>query len=453
VLMALACLLLLVSGLVGGGQGGLGDLAAQLCALVTMAWLATEWLRGSLHWAGRWWVPCLPFLALALPLLQLVPIPEFVWSLGTERGEMLRQLQAAGVSVHGSASLDPAATESALWHLLPGAAMFLAALFIPLRARKVLLFMLLAVALANIAMGAAQLAGGTESPLRLYSPTNTDQAVGFFANRNPMASLLVMCLPIALVWTGSPKGPRLGGRPSPPLLVLVGARAVFALILGIALTGSRAGFLLGFFAVLGSLPLALARGRHRGGSRILVAAIGVGVMLVVQMSLLGALKRADGPEHEDGRIQYTLHTLEAAKGYLPLGSGLGTFRRAYQPFEAENPSRYIVNHAHNHYAGLLLEGCFPAFVLRLTGLVLWARQGVRLFRRGISREQFGETFGAISVTAWLAGSVALLHSAFDFPLRTTAAMTVFALLAGIAFGQEGYGRGRGSRQRASTAEN
>jgi O-antigen ligase len=299
-------------------------------------------------------------------------------------------------------------------------------------------------------MGMAQLAGGTESPLRLYRPTNADQAVGFFANRNHMASLLVMCLPIALVWTGSAMVDRLGGRSISPFLVILGAGLVVALVVGIALTGSRAGFLLGFFAVLGSLPLALARGRHRGGSRILVAALGIAVMLVVQMSLLGALRRVEGPTQEDGRLQYTEHTLQAAKGYFPLGSGLGTFRRAYQPFEAANPSRYIVNHAHNDYAELLLEGGLLGLVLIATGLVLWVQQGLRLFRGGMRREQFGESFGAISVTAWLGGSVAVVHSALDFPLRTTAAMTAFALLAGIAFGREGHDRGQRTRRARRT---
>jgi hypothetical protein len=41
----------------------------------------------------------------------------------------------------------------------------------------------------------------------------------------------------------------------------------------------------------------------------------------------------------------------------------------------------------------------------------------------------------------------LLHSALDFPLRTTAAMTVFAVLAAIAFS----GREEGKPPRKSTA--
>lgn len=437
--------MLLLAGLVGGGQGGLGDLVAQECALLLIGWIAWEWQRGRLRFNGPAWAPLLPLLAVALPLFQLLPIPHVAWSLGEQRTELLAQLHAAGLSPVSRVSLDPAATEAALWSLAPAVAMFLAALAMPPRGKKLLLALVLGLGMANILLGMAQLAGGVDSPLRLYRPTNFDQAVGLFANRNHMASLLVMCLPIALVWTGSAAVDRLGGRAISPLRVVVGAGMVIALIVGIALTGSRAGVLLGLFAVLGSLPLALARGRHRGVRRLLVAALGVGVMLVVQMSLFGALNRAGGATRDDGRVQYTLHTLQAAKDYFPLGSGLGTFRRAYQPFEAANPSRYIVNHAHNDYAELLLEGGLLAGLLIVTGLFLWARQGLRLMRRGIRSEQFGENFGALAVTAWLAGSVGLLHSAMDFPLRTTAAMTVFALLAGIAFGESGGVRARSSQ--------
>jgi O-antigen ligase len=425
---------LLVAGLVGGGQGGLGDLVAQEIAVLLMGWLAWEWQRGRTRFSGPWWVPCLPVLALALPLFQLLPIPGFVWSLGSERAALATQLQAAGLTPAMRVSLDPEATEAALWSLLPATAIYLAALSLPPRGRKLLLAMVLALALANILMGMAQLSGGVGSPLRFYRPTNFDQAVGFFANRNHMASLLAMCLPIALVWTGSAAVDRLGGRAVPPVLVVVGAGFVVLLVVGIALTGSRAGVLLGLFAALGALPLALGRGRHRGARRLLVAALGIGVMLVVQMSLFGALHRAGGVARDDGRVEYTLQTLQAAKNYAPLGSGLGTFRRAYQPYEA-HPGRYIVNHAHNDYAELLLEGGLPALLLVLAGLGIWSAQGMRLMRAGIRREQFGDSFGALAVTAWLAGSVALLHSAMDFPLRTTAAMTVFAMLAGIAFSE------------------
>ena len=46
-----------------------------------------------------------------------------------------------------------------------------------------------------------QLAGGAESRLRFYSITNTDSAVGYFANRNHESALLVAAIPFAAYWT------------------------------------------------------------------------------------------------------------------------------------------------------------------------------------------------------------------------------------------------------------
>jgi O-antigen ligase len=201
------------------------------------------------------------------------------------------------------------------------------------------------------------------------------------------------------------------------------------------LTGSRAGLLLAALAILGSLPLALT-GEAKGGvgKRVLVLALAIGVMLAMQFSLLGALQRMGAPGLEDGRLRYSLNTLEAARAYLPFGSGLGTFRDVYPPFEA-TPGRYIVNHAHNDYAELLLEGGIPALLLAGGLLFAWGRQGLILWRQRGRDDEYGGREGLLVRTAWLAGSLTLLHSAVDFPLRTTAGMTEFAVLAAIAFAE------------------
>lgn len=433
-LTILSALVMLVACLAGGGQGGIGDLVAQELALVLLAVVAWHAMRGSADWRAPVWVRVLPIVAVALPLLQLLPVPEALWSMGPARRELASQLREAGVAPMRVLSLDPLATEAALWSLIPAIALFLATLSLRGRARKLLLGLVVVLAIANVFLGMAQMADASGNDYRLYSRTNLDQAVGFFANRNHMASMLVMIMPLVLVWTGAALVGRLGGRGLNPLLIVAGCAVVILLVVGIALTRSRAGLLLGILAVLGSLPLVLSLGKQRGVKRGLAITLGIAVMLTVQFSLVGALERAQTSWTEDGRVKYSLVTLQAARAYLPWGSGLGTFRPAYQPFEARHePGRYIVNHAHNDYAELFLEGGIPALALMAGFVTLWLRQGFHLWRTRSLRPESGS---ALLVRAcWLAATLGLLHSAMDYPLRTTANMSVFAVLVAIAFSE------------------
>jgi O-antigen ligase len=434
-LAVVAPLLLILCGLVGGGQGGLGDLLAQELALLLLALMALGLWRGHLRWDGPKWVLALPALALALPALQLLPVPAWFWALGDARAELLAQLRIAGVSPTHRISLDPAATEYALYSLLPATALFLATLLMPARGRKLLMLALIVLAIVDVLLGMAQLKSGTASALRFYRPTNADQAVGLFANRNHMAGFLAMVLPLLLVGTGRAVVERIGGRSVSPLLVVVGCLLVVLVVVGIALTGSRAGVLLGAIAVFGSLPLALSGGRTRAGAkRVLVVALAVAIVLAMQYSLLGALHRMGAPTLEDGRLRYAINTVHAAREYLPLGSGIGTFREVYPPFESA-PGRYIVNHAHNDYAELLLEGSVLALLLIAAAWFAWARQGLVLWRDRKRDDEHGGREALLVRTAWLAASLALLHAFADFALRTTASMAAFAVLAAIAFSE------------------
>jgi len=427
--------LLLITAVLGGGsRGGLGDVLAQLLAVLLLAHLCWQAANDRLSWRAPSWIRWLPALALVLPLLQLVPIPEALWAVGPARAELATQLLQAGVAPRHVITLSPTATEQALWSLVPATALFLATLVISRKGQQALLLVIVILAIASVCLGMAQLAEGTKSPLRFYTPTNYDQAVGFFANRNHFAGLLAMALPVAFACTGWAVTERLAGRRLSPLLIISGCGVVILLILGIALSRSRAGMLLGMLAVMGSLPIIMGLSRQRGTKRILALTLGVAVMLSVQFSLLGILQRFDTDTFDDGRWKYARTTAQAALAYAPLGSGLGTFEQAYQPFEAKGaPDRYIVNHAHNDYLELWLEGGLPALLLLGLGATAWGWRGLRLWRRGAAASASDSLSLLLSRTAWLAASLGLLHSALDFPLRTTASMSVFAVLAAIAF--------------------
>ena len=431
---ALCMLILLIAGVAGGGQGGLGDVLAQQLSFLLLALLAWEGYRQRLAWRAPGWVRALPALAVALPLLQLLPIPISMWSWGPARSELAGQLAQVGVSAIHVISLNPSATKASLLSMAPAIAVFLAALTLPRRPQVAMLVLVGLLALGDVLMGMAQLGEGRGSALRLYENTNHDQAVGFFANRNHLAGFLAMCIPAVIGTTSWALVERIEGRRLSPLWIVAGCGLLVLLILGIAMTSSRAGLLLGMLAVLGSLAIMTRTRRRHGGKRVLVLTIGIAVVLAIQLSLIGVLQRLDSDPLEDGRWQYGQVTRAAAAEYAPLGSGLGTFRQAYQPFEARSrPSNVIINHAHNDYLELWLEGGVAALLLMALGAAAWAYRSYRLWRPSADPEEAGTWPVILSRAAWLAVTLALVHSALDYPLRTTASMSVFALFAAIAF--------------------
>lgn len=437
--LLLCAVLLIVAVLGGGGRGGLGDVLAQQLAIVLLAFLCWQGLRDRLSWRAAAWVRWLPALALALPLLQLLPIPMGLWTAGPARAELAAQLAQVGVTPMQVISLNPSATEEALWTLLPATALFLATLALPRKSQQILLLIILILAVASVLFGMAQLAGGTKSPLRLYTPTNADQAVGFFANRNHLASLLSIALALTLAGTAWAVTERLAGRRLSVLWMFAGSGLVVLFILGIALSRSRAGVLLAMVAVLGSLPIVMGLRQQRGTKRFLAITLGVAMMLSVQFAMFGLLHRVGSDPFEDGRWQYAKITWQAAAAYSPLGSGLGTFQQAYQPFEAKgNPTRAIVNHAHNDYVELWLEGGWPALLLLSLGVLAWGRRGLQLWRRSSEPGTSESWSNLLTRAAWLAASLALIHSALDYPLRTTSLSAVFAILAAVAFSDPTY---------------
>jgi O-antigen ligase len=113
-------------------------------------------------------------------------------------------------------------------------------------------------------------------------------------------------------------------------------------------------------------------------------------------------------------------TLAATKEFLPLGSGLGSFRRVYPLFE--NPDTIvptIVNHAHNDYAELALETGLPGIGLIVLFLIWWAAAA----RRAWTSSDASDFARAASI----ASAAILVHSLVDYPLRTAAISTIFAM--------------------------
>jgi O-antigen ligase len=421
--LALACFL-------GGGQGFFGDTLAQLAAIGLFA--ACLFNKESEFASASQSTRKLAFvfigIVLMVPILQLYPwtnTNQFILSLQQD-------LQQTGVNPDKLSLNKTYGAERALFSLLPACAIFLASLQLPNHYRYRLLAALAIIALLNILMGFAQLAQGKSSPLRLYEITNFTEAVGFYANRNHFASLLVMCLPLAVASTAWWAYERVGRISRSLIPVLGGALFCVLIILAIAVARSRAGLL---FAVLGSLlclPAIFALPRMPGMKRILGSIVVLGLLVAVQFGLAGILERFDHGIGDRTRTQMTQISIEAGKAYAPMGSGLGTFRQAYAIFEARHEDSIdhtTTNHAHNDYAELWLEAGYPALFAMAAFWILFLILGYRVW---IAQKQTDTFAVLLSRVAWVSLLMALLHSFADYPLRPTANSAVFALLLALA---------------------
>ena len=114
--------------------------------------------------------------------------------------------------------------------------------------------------------------------------------------------------------------------------------------------------------------------------------------------------------------------LSAAQGYLPLGSGVGSFEVVYggvEPLTQVSP--IFFNHAHNDYLELWLETGLAGAALFALFASWLAWRSVRIWRRRIAAGG-----GSLAAACTLLIGLLLAHSAVDYPLRTQTLAVLFA---------------------------
>lgn len=415
-------LFLLVALLLGGAtrrEVVSSDIVA-LTALPLLAW--SVWRMRDQptpeDWRGPFW---LIGGAVALGLFQLIPLPPPLWAVLPGRPEIAADMASAGLAPGWEPlSLSPQATQHSLIALLPGVAMFAAALQLSARDRTRLLWLLLAVGLVSVAVGLIQVAQGEHSPLRFYAVTNPTPAVGFFANRNHLASLLVALMAVAAALAIDAAA----AQPIPRWRLGAALAMLLVLLVGDGLTQSRAGLLLLVPLTLGVAALAWRAGLHRRLTRATLVAVSLAAVTLVALAMLtfhGAAERLTGGFSGELRFQAFGVIVRAIGDYMPFGSGFGTFVPVYKMFEtpAVMQSTYV-NHAHDDWLEIVLEGGIPAAALLLGFLIWWGRAGAALWRGAGGRD-------TLTRGAWLVTLVLLIHAFLDYPLRSPAVMCVFAL--------------------------
>ena len=370
-------LVVIVAMLFGGGarQGLWSDVVVQLAALPLLGWAKFRLAPSQLTGSARWGVILL-FAILALPLLQLIPLPPAAWSALPGRGQIVSAYRAAGMTLPWlPLSLDPGATWRNFLSLLPAAAIFLAMLSVSRTVQRAIILILLVFAFISVPLDLLQVAGGKASPLRFYLVTNEDRAVGFFANANHSAALLYCAIPFAVAWIIALVRDRNDKR---FIYLLLLPLLLIAIFIGLPATRSRAGLALAFLAGLLCIALVWRQVGGRLGRRPLLYAVAVNLaalLIAFQFGFVGLAQKAENADiMQNIRWPAASITLQAAREYFPFGAGLGTFVPIFQSHEPRSLVwQHWLNHAHDDWLELWLTGrsagraacrCFPGLVCR-----------------------------------------------------------------------------------------
>jgi O-antigen ligase len=374
---------------------------------------------------------------LAVPLIQLIPLPPGLWQALPGREQPALALEIAGIEPGWvPLSLAPDLTLRNLLALLPPLAMFVAALTVEREQARGLIRVILFLTLASLVLAGVQIGSGSEAfyPWRV---TDRGDVVGFFANRNHLATLCLIALPFAALFAGraARRGPE--GRSA---LFLWSA---FLAVLTVALVAiqSRMGVILaGPVAVASLIVGRQAAGRGVGGPKLLAGLV-AGVVAVGAVAWVGSdalLARFYSDSHEQ-RLEGWPVAFEAAQAHLPVGAGMGSFNRIYRSVEPlEQVDETYFNQAHNDYLETLLEAGWLAVGVVVAFLIWFGRRLGRAWRNPDGADP-AALASAVAIVAVMA------HSAVDYPLRTITLTVVFALCCALLERRsEGVRRRRGS---------
>ncbi|MBL8650309.1 MAG: O-antigen ligase family protein [Sphingopyxis sp.] len=400
---------------------------------------------------------CRPLLILlaaaaAWMLIQLIPLPAGLWSILPGHGELASRMAAAGVEIGWRPlALSPGrAIHSLLDLLVPLAVVLLVGRTSDQDLRQLPLRLLAFLAVAAV-FGVLQLLGGEGAPY-FHRITNVGAAVGFFANRNHHAVFLALYWPL-LLWFLHGRNDRAGSHAATLLGVLGGV----AVMLAIMATGSRGGLAIGGASFLVTSMLlyrmrSAAVGTESAGNIVrltLIASIlgiigGAIALLIFGASFMDRLDQADVVSDLRVAVLPTLNGM--IWHYAPFGSGFGSFEAAYKIAEPVNLlSLQYLNHAHNDYLELLIDGGLPALVLLIGwALILW-----RAAKAGWNHPQAATTDRVGIGASILMLVIFAAASLVDYPLRTPALAAMATLATVLLYRRPDIQTARRKGQRTS----
>lgn len=378
---------------------------------------------------------------LFFPLLYLIPVPWEMWAQLPGRELYSQTLSIVDNSSFRSLSIYPLKTELAFLAIMPAVAVFFSSLRLSVRQLKILVLTLLGVAFFQAMLGLIQYGDGISSALRFGNPYASNGAEGTYANRNHLAGLLEMVLPISLgllaLSIGSTRAElrhHSGWRSQISSIsgihmnksIIYGFLCI-VLLLGIIFTQSRSGV---FLAMLGILISAFAYARRLGGTNVF-GVIGtfsaVVVAIAAEIGLAPLLHRFTIDHMSNLRFTIYENTIKGIGTFFPLGSGPGTYPYVYPRFQSIEEKGFV-NHAHNDYLEWIMEGGLIAAIFILIFLFYFLRNWSVVWVSG-----YWSTFRFFQVGAGIGVLMIALHGFTDFNLHIPANVIYFSFLAAVFF--------------------
>lgn len=417
------------------------NVQALLCAAALVAGafcVASEMLsRGHVE-SGNPVLPFVPFLLIVfIALLQLLPTPWRSLYPAATRLEVARLVMAAGFFATSTVVFRTASSRALLWGTLGLNGAILAFFGIAHKLRP-------------------------DAGIFTYVPTHGGAPFASFVSKNSAAGYLNLCVAAGvglLVWSqarrtniydNGERRPSSVDKPGHKFRPSHHARAYSQTRLG----GLQL-FAIGLIVVcLAGIFCSMARGAS-------VAALGAGaitawsvprrsrlLMVIVCLAVASLsfgliswsgmipqvesrLATLSGDElTQNGRWAHWADALRAVSQSWSIGSGLGTYRFAYLPFQATSWDIWF-HHAENQYLETLLETGITglaALIAIMTMIVLLLR---KLFKRGEV-----SSFADIRMAGLIAFGCMALQSVSDFPLVIPANMLFFAVICGAITGSQ-----------------
>ncbi len=399
-------------------------------------WLADSWLKKEVLFdTNKLQIPMLGLILIGL--IQLLPLRNLDISNGL-----------LSVPASHALSLAPYTTRFAVVQLVIYFVFFALALtFInnQKRLRQTVSTVIIFGALIAF-FGILQRLSGVEG---VYGLRETVQNIKFasYINQHHFAALmeLIIGLPLALLFgKATNKDKRI-------FLIIAAA------IMGIAilLTGSRGGFI-SLIAVLVFVVAANLLKKREGGSEkdsengektrnyrrnfayiigalaVMLGLFGAVLMLGGDQSLLRGVGLANPDEVSNGRLYFWQTALKIIADYPILGAGFDAFGVAFTRYDTWNGT-YRIEQAHNDYLQILADAGILGFACVASFIFLLFKQSLRIITKASDNFRRNVAVGA------LAGCFGILiHSFFDFPLRTPANGYFFLLFVVLATASINY---------------